>query len=215
MEAGVFAHSPRRPAGGGATAPRPAAEHALLAVGRPARVGPRAGAVVVLGVDVVAPLGHVPVHVVQAPGVGLLQPALAGVRLALLVVDHVSVPPAVVADLLWIVAIAELRLASGAAGVFPLGLGRKGYRLADLPGKLAAELRRFIRVNPTRRVVRTDLRQHLAVIRLGVHDRCPLGLGDLVNSHVERLGDLHFVAGMLAGVVRLFPTVKLGGPGGS
>ncbi len=68
-------------------------------------------------VRILAPFRHIPVHIVQAPGIGLLQTNRMGASLA------VSTLPGVVAELLFVVEKAIPRLGPGPAGIFPLGLG--------------------------------------------------------------------------------------------
>src|SRR5438876_9859108 len=69
-KAWVFAEAVGRAQGIRAGIPRPATKNILLAVGGTARIACRTGGVVVGVIDVVAPLGHVAVHVEQSPGVG-------------------------------------------------------------------------------------------------------------------------------------------------
>src|SRR5262249_9167135 len=61
-----------RPARLRRTVPAAAADHVIRCRGRPLRVPLRAPGVVIRGVRVGAPLPQVAVHVVQAPGVGLV-----------------------------------------------------------------------------------------------------------------------------------------------
>ena len=98
--------------------PRPSADCAVFGFFGVLWIDVFPAGVEVLGVPVAASFPDVTVHVVQAPGVGLLQPTLTRECLGLLVIDHVFAPPAVIADLLRVVAITERRLATGAAGLF-------------------------------------------------------------------------------------------------
>src|SRR5437016_1194566 len=75
--------------------------------------------VAVLVVMIETPFGDVAVHVVKAPGVGLL--LAHGMGLAVRIVRE----PGVVRKLTRIVAERKSRFGSGAAGVFPLRFGRQ------------------------------------------------------------------------------------------
>ncbi len=127
----------------GVVVPRPAADHVgiFLGVGQDDRAERRlVGGERLVGVgDVVieAPLGDVAVHVVQAPGIGLLLADLLGL---LGVVDV----PGVLAELLGVVAPGVGGLGAGAAGVFPLGLGGQAIDLAGLLGEPAAVFHRGV-----------------------------------------------------------------------
>src|ERR1700724_926681 len=70
-EARVLAESVGGAQGIGAGVPGAAAEYVLLAVDGSMRIGGRAGGVIARVIDVIAPLGHVAVHVEQPPAVGL------------------------------------------------------------------------------------------------------------------------------------------------
>ena len=119
--------------------PRATYGYSLASGERPGRAPacPREPLVGVCSVVVEAPLGDVAVHVVKPPGVGLL---LAD-RLRLLGVLDV---PGVLAEL----APGRRRriggLGAGAAGVFPLGLGRQAIDLARLGRQPAAIFHRGV-----------------------------------------------------------------------
>ena len=72
------------------------------------------------------PLRNIPVHVVQAPGVGLLPACRVSLAVA------VRAVPGVIAQIRIIVAVAKPGLAPGTADVVPLGLGWQAHRLASL-----------------------------------------------------------------------------------
>ena len=61
--------SGRRPADVLAGGPTAAPQDPFAAAGRAVRIATRAGWVVMLAVKIVAPLGHIPVHIVQTPGI--------------------------------------------------------------------------------------------------------------------------------------------------
>src|SRR3954447_23605925 len=73
-EAWVLADPVGRSQGVGGGFPRTAAEDVFLAIVRSARVLRRAGAVIARVVDILAPLGHIAVHVEETPRIGLLPP---------------------------------------------------------------------------------------------------------------------------------------------
>src|SRR5205807_1225654 len=118
-----------RGAGGGAAVahvvvPAAAAQDAGGAASGTGRVGFRAFLVIVGGVPVGRPLEGVAMHVVEAPGIGLL---LADrVRLE----SGVPSEPGVLNQVLVVVAEAELALCAGPAAVFPLGFRGQGVLLA-------------------------------------------------------------------------------------
>ena len=90
-----------------------------MPLGRSARVLLRAGLVIVRVVDILAPLGHVAVHVEEAPRIGLL--LADGMRLLGGVVGE----PGEVAELPRFVAERVVGIGPGPAGVFPFRLGRQ------------------------------------------------------------------------------------------
>src|SRR5262245_3297379 len=100
-------------------APAAAAEDPAGALARAGGIRRRRAAVVTHVVAVPAPLGHVAVHVVEAPGVGLLRPDRMGRA------GGVVGTPGVGGQRLDVLAAAPARLAAGAAGVLPFGLGRQ------------------------------------------------------------------------------------------
>ena len=89
--------------------------------------------IVSLAVPILAPLPHVPVHVIEPPGVGLL---LANrVRC----IPRVGFVPGIITQLRFLVAKAILRRRPGPTGIFPLGLAGQ-HELASLPSGLRIQL---------------------------------------------------------------------------
>src|SRR5262249_10989284 len=120
---GAVTHSQGGPVGRarlrGVVVPGTAAVDALLALARAGRVVHDRVLVIARVEAVPAPSGHVAVHVVQAPRVGLL--LADGVSPA----ARVARVPGVFVELLGVVAERPARLGAGAAGVLPLRLGRQ------------------------------------------------------------------------------------------
>ena len=91
--------------------------------------------IVTVIIPILAPLPHVPVHIIQPPGVRLL--LAHRMRLAV----RVARIPGVLAKPSLIVAEAILRRASGPTGIFPLGFAGQ-LELSRLPGRFAFSLSR-------------------------------------------------------------------------
>src|SRR5579884_319101 len=124
LEAGRFADPARGAKLTQLRVPGTAAEDVLVAFIGARRMGGGTMTVVVLAVDIVAPLGHVAVHIVPAPGIRLL-PA-DGMGLLVRVLRE----PGIVAELARIVAEEEIRAGVGPTGVFPLGLRRQAIAVS-------------------------------------------------------------------------------------
>ena len=105
-----------RPAAPGGDEPATAAKHAVRARCRSRRIVHRRLRIVTAIIPILAPLPHVPVHVIQPPGVRLL--LAHRMRLA----ARVLVIPGVFAQLRLVVPKAIPRLAPRPAGIFPLRL---------------------------------------------------------------------------------------------
>src|SRR5262249_26316496 len=97
--------------------PTAATKHVIFAVGRSARVLVGTRFIVALIVNVLAPLGHVAVHVAQAPRIGPLQ--ANWMRLLVGIVCE----PAYVTELARVIAKRVVAAGAGPASVFPLRLG--------------------------------------------------------------------------------------------
>src|SRR5580692_3897584 len=127
-----------------------------------------------------APLHDVAVHVVQAPGVRLLGADFVGRALLVQFIGGILAVPGVIVEFGRIVAETVSGLAAGAAGVFPLGLGRQAVGLAGL-------LREPFAI-PHGRVVRhADGRVLLALVAVGFVDVGRRRAGDAVGRRLVLL----------------------------
>ena len=119
LDSGVHAGAAARTASFGVAVPGPAAEDVLLPLAGPSRVLRWAGLVVGWVVDIVAPLGHVPLHVEQPPGVRLLGAHRMGLP------GRVGLKPAGAAEFTGIAADLGTDGAAGSASVLPFRFGRQ------------------------------------------------------------------------------------------